>query len=148
MVGALKHDGLVNPGGPTKRTFSRLAGQGFVKPAPAQPATGKPGSRPATGDAALNAELRVGNKQNAVADAEARVKANLSDDSRSDYRKAQDRHRLEKARDDAERAQARARHEEAEQRRRQREQQAAAQRKANTDARQQAYEARQAVNAG
>jgi len=148
MDGSLKRDGLVNPGGPTERTFSRLAGQGFVKPVPAQPATGNPGSRPATGDAALNAELRVGNKQTAVAAAEARVKANLSDETRSDYRKAQDRHRLDKARDDAERAQARARHEQAEQRRRQREQQAAAQQKASTDARKQAIEARQAVSTG
>ncbi len=115
MDGNLKRDGLVNPGGPTEQTFSRLAGQGFVKPAPSQPATP---AQPATGDAVLNAELRVGNRQNAVAAAEARVKANLSDDNRSDYRKAQDRHRLDKARDDAERAQGRARHEQAEQRRR------------------------------
>ncbi|WNJ98522.1 hypothetical protein L2D14_11645 [Thalassospiraceae bacterium LMO-JJ14] len=145
MDGTLKRDGLVNPGGPTEQTFSRLAGQGFVKPAPAQPATP---ARPATGDAVLNAELRADAKQNAVAAAEARVKADLSDETRSDYRKAQDRHRLDKAREDAERAQARARHEEAEQRRRQREQQAAAQQKASTDARKQAIEARQAVSTG
>jgi|GEM_PF-822028 len=145
MDGALKRDGLINPGGPTEQAFSRLAGQGFVKPAPAQPATP---ARPATGDAVLNAELRADAKQNAVAAAQARVKANLSDDNRSDYRKAQDRHRLDKAREDAERAQGRARHAQAEQRRRRTEQQAAAQQKAAVDARKQAVQARKAVSTG
>ena len=143
MDGALKRDGLINPGGPTEQAFSRLAGQGFVKPAPAQPATP---ARPATGDAVLNAELRADAKQNAVAAAQARVKANLSDDNRSDYRKAQDRHRLDKAREDAERAQGRARRCSACACRA--EQQAAAQQKAAVDARKQAVQARKAVSTG
>ncbi|MBO6948286.1 MAG: hypothetical protein JJ855_09950 [Rhodospirillales bacterium] len=148
MDSSLKRDGLVNPGGPTEQTFARLAGQGFVKPVPAHPATPDAPAQPATGNAALNAEIRAGNKQNAVAAAQARVKANLSDDNRSDFRKAQDRDRLDKAREDAERAQGRARHEEAVRRRRNLEQQAEVQRKATTAAEKQAAEAGKAVNAG
>ena len=148
MDSSLKRDGLVNPGGPTEQTFARLAGQGFVKPVPAHPATPDAPAQPATGNAALNAEIRADKKQNAVAAAQARVKANLSDDNRSDFRKAQDRDRLEKAREDAERAEGRTRHEEAEQRRRNLERQAEVQRKATTAAEKQAAEAEKAVNAG
>ncbi len=67
MDGALKRDGLVNPGGPTEQTFARIAGQGFVKPAPAHPATPAAPAQPATGNSVLNAELRADAKQNAVA---------------------------------------------------------------------------------
>ncbi|WNK00123.1 hypothetical protein L2D14_01535 [Thalassospiraceae bacterium LMO-JJ14] len=140
MDSTLKRDGVVNPGGPTERAFSRLAGQGFVK----QPST----PPPATGDAALNAKLRADAKHDAVAAAEARIKANLSDETRSDYRKAQDRDRLEKAREDARRADARARHEQAERARRLEEKRAAGARKAAADAKQASAEYRQRAQRG
>lgn len=140
MDSALKRDGIVNPGGPTEQAFSRLAGQGFVKPALA-PANA--GARPATGDKVLNAKLRAESKHDAVAAAEARIKANLSDDTRSEYRKAQDRNRLIKAREDAESADARARHEQAERTRRLQERRAAAAQKAANEARDDALENRQ-----
>jgi len=140
MDSTLKRDGVVNPGGPTERTFSRLAGQGFVKQPSAPP--------PATGDAALNAKLRADAKHDAVAAAEARIKADLSDETRSEYRKAQDRDRLEKAREDARRADARARHEQAERARRLEEKRAADARKAAADAKQASAEYRQRAQRG
>ena len=141
MDSTLKRDGIVNPGGPTEQAFSRLAGQGFVKPVASPAITGTASSgQPATGDIVLNAKLRAQNKHDAVAAAEARIKANLSDDTRSDYRKAQDRNRLQKAREDADRADVRARHEQAERTRRLQEKRAAAAQKAANDARDDAME--------
>lgn len=146
MDSSLKRDGIVNPGGPTEQVFSRLAGQGFVKPAvdPGQEGTQASNtSQPATGDAVLNADLRARAKHDAVKAVEARIKANLSDDTRSDYRKAQDRDRLEKAREDADRADARARHEQAERTRRLQERRAAVAQQAANNARDDALENRQ-----
>jgi hypothetical protein len=148
MDSSLKRDGLIRPGGPTEGTFSRLAGQGFVKPAEAMPTTPQPVPAPSTGNAAINAQLTAQSKQAAVADAQAKAMQTAGDVTRTGFQQMQDVKRVQNARDDAARAEARARNLEQQRRERALHDQEQAMRKANAAAADQAARAKQAVSAG
>jgi hypothetical protein len=148
MDGSLKRDGLVNPGGPTEGAFTRLAGQGFVKPVQPAPVAPAPVAPVATGNAALNAEITAQSKQAAVKQAEARASLTAGDVTRTGFQQMQDVNRVRNARADAERARARARDLENQRRERARQEQLQAMQKANAEAAGQAATAKQAVGAG
>ena len=148
MDSSLKRDGLIRPGGPTEGTFSRLAGQGFVKPAEAMPTTPQPVPAPSTGNAAINAQLTAQSKQAAVADAQAKAMQTAGDVTRTGFQQMQDVKRVQNARDDAARAEARARNLEQQRRERSLHDQEQAMRKANAAAADQAAKAKQAVSSG
>ncbi len=107
MDSNLKRDGLINPGGPTQQTFSRLAEQGFVKsaPPPTLPLGEGRGEGSRTGDAAANA---AEDKQQAVKTAETKSLEHMGDVTRTGFQQIQDMKGVQKAKADAQRATRRA----------------------------------------
>ncbi len=105
----LKPDGLVKPGGPTENRFRKLSDDGLMKPpAPSPPLPAPTGGRPASGDAAVNAQASVRAKKRALADARSKTRKSLNDPDRTPFQKAQNVRRIENAKREVQEAQQRA----------------------------------------